>query len=440
MPRGWTKMNNSLVNNISSINEYKALFPHPDLNLFSSTHHPYYFFSQEYMQTSAGTRAPYQLCHLLNDLGYEAYVISDVLVEGLRTPILTNEIMMKHKAEGRHPIAVYNETAFGNPLEADIVVRWILNRTVYVDGKPIPFLPDDLIFYWDIIFANKNKCTELQVFTENTNIFNTINMDESKRTGFCYYAHKYLASDKGKSKLPEILTKNGISLCQDIKRSPSEIADILRRSKVLFCYEPSAIGSEAVLCGCQLIFIDSEYIREFSIVDIKAISEDEIDIVNPLKHVDSDYYNSIIKYKQGLASKYSDQIKFFIEITQGAANKCKQKNSKADRLRKFCENYPQLYIYGGGVIARQCYRTLKILNIKIDGFIVSDSYKNVQAEKNSLQEKIYTLSEIEGQKDKCGIILAMSIENEDDVIKILDEHKFKNYIRHSLLCPAVGRR
>lgn len=95
---------------------------------------------------------------------------------------------------------------------------------------------------------------------------------------FCYYAHKYLAFG---GKIPEIFKNNGISLCQDIPRSPEEIAGILRSTKVLYCLEPSNIASEAHACGCQNVFIDTEYLRRFNTENIGMIRIAESQIEGP---------------------------------------------------------------------------------------------------------------------------------------------------------------
>ena len=170
-------------------------------------HHPYYIFTQEYAQTSAGDRAMYYLCHLLNERGYEAYVIADEPVPGMDTPILTYEIRQKHKAENRHTIAVYNEMVRGNPLEGDIVVRWIMNKRVVVDGEKLVFPPDDLHFYWSNVFSEKDDCDELRFSPVNNGIFNNSDVADEQREGFCYYAHKYFQHNDGNVSLPKKITE-----------------------------------------------------------------------------------------------------------------------------------------------------------------------------------------------------------------------------------------
>jgi len=425
----------------------QAYYPHPNVNAFKTTHHPYYFFSQEYMTNSAGTRTMYTLCHILNECGFEAYVIADKPIVGMRTPILTCEVREKHREEGRHPIAVYNETGLGNPLEGDVVVRWIMNKKVYIDGKPIPFSKNDLLFYWDRAYAETEieNADELRSPIFDRSIFNTGGSIDKERSGFCYYAHKYLQFNNGKVKLPEILTKTGTSLCQDIKRTPYEIADIFRRSKILYCYEPSAIMAEAMLCGCPAVYIKTDYLNNFTwdehIFTYPMVREDQIDIHSHNADAVSKVFDEWIgTFYESKKKKYGSNHNGFVSKTQKAAQDYKKVTKKPDRLTSFCKKHNPLYIYGGGVIARQCYRVLKAMGLNVDGVVVSDVFENLEpVAKTFTGLNVYHLSEMESQKEQCGFVLAMAVERQDEVIKVLNERGFKNYIRHSLCCPVVGK-
>lgn len=246
-------------------------------NSFHESHHfPYYIVSPNFSQKSSGPRMLHCLCHMLNELGYEAYITADVCSPWLRTPQLTREVSDRHKATGRFPIAVYPEVARGNPLNVPVVARWILNKAGHLGGDA-QFHPDELLFYWDEWVLNGEKNADrLYLPSVDTRIFNNHGVRPEEREGFCYYAHKYLHFG---GKIEDRITAGGTSLCQDIPRTAEEIAAILRRSKVLYCYEPSNIITEAYICGCPTILVDSEYLRPFNLGrhGIEQIPEAEID-------------------------------------------------------------------------------------------------------------------------------------------------------------------
>lgn len=227
---------------------------------FKAEFDPYYIWAPRYQHSSAGIRSLHYLCHALNEFGCEAYVAPVSSINpALRTPFLTPEIARNHYASGRTPIAVYPETVFGNPFEARHIARWLLNRVGHLDG-PTFFPSDEELFYFaEWVLDSDAKASHLSVPVADLRIFNNDdNLHDSQRSGFCYYAHKYL----GKGFLvPQEIAHTATSLCHDIYRSPEEIADILRRSTALYCFEETAIITEALLCGCPVVMMPSNYLQ-----------------------------------------------------------------------------------------------------------------------------------------------------------------------------------
>jgi GT2 family glycosyltransferase/glycosyltransferase involved in cell wall biosynthesis len=227
------------------------------LNFFCSPNAPYYIYGLDYQQSSAGIRVLHYLCHALNELGEEAYISADVTSQFLRTPKLTKKVISKHAQAGRVPIAVYPEIVAGNPFKAHLVARWLLNKVGHLGGEAYYEL-NEMLFVYQKKYAPEGWVSHpLYVPAVDGRIFNNLdNSCDGERKGACFYAHKYLV-------FGGVLTHHVIgatSLCQDILRSHEEIADILRHSEVLYCYEPSAIVTEALYCGCPVVIIPSDYI------------------------------------------------------------------------------------------------------------------------------------------------------------------------------------
>jgi|GEM_PF-1246706 len=411
-------------------NRIQDLLPRPKIDPFRTHHHPYYILTFGYKQESAGFRVLYYLCHILNECGYEAYVVDEKPVNGLRTPILTYEIYRRHKAEGRHSIAVYNEAIQGNPLNGDIVVRWIMNKKGYADDKMINYSLDDLMYYWSGFYAkNEEDVIFLNLPVIDRNIFNMDGVNYESRSGFCYYAHKYLNYKNGQAQLPEAITKNGTSLCQDIKRTHAEIADVLRHSKALYCYESSAIVVEAELCGCPAIIVKTDYLDGFNVnqlgFSLPLVTEDEIDFDYIPNH--NDEYNAWYNANENKSWK---TVGTFITQTQNAAQKYKPIQGKENPFIDFCQkNNDALYIYGTGDVSWNCYRLMSIWKISIKGFVISDNYAQTDTyKKTHFGLPVFCLSEMEVQNNSCALILAMIASNQNEVIKTLNKRGFENYI------------
>jgi len=417
--------------------------PHPYVDPFRTHHNPYYIFSMEYVQTSGGFRSAHHLCHILNELGYEAYVTANEPALGLRAPILTNEIWNRHRREGRHPIAVYNETTHGNPLEGDVVVRWILNSAGHM-GDYIAFGDGDLCYYWEKAYANGiSDFKLLRVPVINRTVFNKNNANDGERIEYCYYARKYLYY-AGKDSIPKKLRESAVSLCQDIKRTPTEIADILRRSKILFCYEPSAIAAEATLCGCQPVFIKTSYLDEFIAEDASIfeplISEDDIfEDDNNFNTINLKIINNVEIIEKNYHERYEiemfEQIKVFVKETQSAAKAFTKttESMKKDNLFIFCESFDHLYIYGANNIAKNCCQVLKIHDIHFDGFVISDDVNDVSTlNKNLYGYPVLRLSDVKNRNCSCGFVIAVPMAYHSDIISNLHAKNFNNYIIYPL--------
>ncbi|RIX44748.1 MAG: hypothetical protein D3M94_14800 [Rhodocyclales bacterium GT-UBC] len=289
----------------------------PTSAFFESRHFPYYIASPNFLQKSSGPRMLHGLCHMLNEMGYEAYITSEVCSPWLRTPKLTKEVQARHRATGRLPIAVYPEVVTGNPLQSTVVARWILNQAGHLGGE-VEFHPDELLFYWDEWVLNgERNADHLFLPSVDTRLFNAYGVNPEDREGFCYYAHKYFTTGE---KLADRIATGGISLCQDIPRTTEEIVAILRRSKVLYCYEPSNIITEAYVCGCPTILVDTPYLRRFGNLarhEITTIPEADIDFSYIPDHPTNPDQLRINVETDGIAMRQS--LENFVRKTQLAA-------------------------------------------------------------------------------------------------------------------------
>ncbi len=115
-------------------------------DLYAELNHPYYVYAPPYTEASGGIRAMHYFCHALNLLGEEAYIMTDVVSNKLRTPILTSHIQTQHIQTNREPIAIYPEIVDGNPLGLKNVVRYLLNLPGRINKKPIKWLSTDQVF------------------------------------------------------------------------------------------------------------------------------------------------------------------------------------------------------------------------------------------------------------------------------------------------------
>jgi hypothetical protein len=288
-------------------------------NFFSANHFPYYIYAPDYVQQSAGIRALHYLCHALNESGWEAYVTCERTIPHLRTPVLNEVVIKQHHVSGRMPIMVYPEIVSGDPLAVGgVVVRWLLNRPGLIGGDKT-FPADNLIFTYDQLYLFDGMQAEmLHIPTCDLSIFNNDhNLDDNARELVCFYAHKFLHNG---GKLTEHV-KDAISLGKEYRPTHYEMASILRRAKILYVYEPTALITEALLCGCPVSVIETEYWRNnmanyICTGDIGVVMDDSPE---SLAMATANVHKYREMHENVVVRDAWRQIDRFVEITQNAA-------------------------------------------------------------------------------------------------------------------------
>jgi hypothetical protein len=176
----------------------------------------------------------------------------------LQTPILTQAIIDYHFELGIKPIVLYPEVVDGNPLEADCVVRWVLNFPGLLGGDAI--YPDTemvIAFSKVLALAVGPETPVLHMPVLNEEVFNP-GMPRP-RSGAAFYASKYKEVHAGAVfGVPE----DAIEITRDKpdSQTPEEIAEILRSVEMLYVFENTALATEAVLCGCPAVFMPNPWL------------------------------------------------------------------------------------------------------------------------------------------------------------------------------------
>jgi hypothetical protein len=237
---------------------------------------PYYIVAHRYMQTSAGKRTPHLLCHHLNLQGQVAYLVltsysAAPVGPDLLTPVLTPAIVRYHYEKGLTPIVVYGEVVRGNPLRADCVVRYLLNFPGLLGGAA-SYDPSELLYGYSGVLAEAVGAPEnvLMVPTVDASVFHPGARDQP-RSGTCFYAAKY-KTILGGCVSDEM--RGSVEITLDYPATQTEIADLFRRSELLYCYENTALALEAMLCGCPAVFMPNPHLTE--IIALRELGRDGV--------------------------------------------------------------------------------------------------------------------------------------------------------------------
>jgi hypothetical protein len=239
--------------------------------------------SPQYDDRAGGSIALHKLCAILNGLGYESYLhpyhkryrlsnynlvrkwfrnLKDHYRHGkgdygryrvnpaFDTPVLhvVNDSLL------REFVVIYPETVFGNPLNSQRVVRWILHNPGFHTGR-VNYGKNELYFkyhsgikyfYSSGSVVSNNFLAVLHCPLEDFNL-NDVPLDR-KGTAYCMK----------KGKLKPIQHDLTGSVLIDGK-SLSEISSIFKQVKTFISYDAYTFYSRlAVLCGCESIVVPDQ--------------------------------------------------------------------------------------------------------------------------------------------------------------------------------------
>ncbi len=219
---------------------------------------PYLIISPPYYPSSAGVRMMHALCHYLNESGYDAYIATDKVNPEWNEKQPSQKIFSHLVYDG---IVVYPEIVTGNPLDASVVVRYILNHPGLLGG-------DKEYDLSEILFTCNGETLRKYVPSDDhilciPLIENFFRDEGLPRKGGCFYVGKGF-------NIPRIPETEGMKEITGIDRR--EVANILKTSEVFYTYDNfTLLIEEAKKCGCPVVIVGEEvskvsyddYIKDF---------------------------------------------------------------------------------------------------------------------------------------------------------------------------------
>jgi hypothetical protein len=285
--------------------------------LYGIKKHPIYIYAPAYLEVSAGIRALHFLCHSLNQSGQLAWLIihgatiptTQLVSPELNTPILTSAIRDLHFKNGVVPIVIYPETIPGNPLKAQVVVRWVLNYPGALGG-PKTFHDNEHVIAYSHDIASSIEKVPSVLFLPPLDIREIYKARDSsigkvKTDRVLLYAGKY-RSFVGNPILPKWAPKEVTEIWREgPKRQPrEEVLELLATSSCLFIFENSTLITEAVLLGTPVILVRSTFfdslIAGYELGQNGTAWSDEADPLQAalatLKNAESQFLSTIEQY------------------------------------------------------------------------------------------------------------------------------------------------
>ncbi|WP_416412247.1 glycosyltransferase family 2 protein [Pantoea sp. App145] len=222
---------------------------------------PYFIIAPDYRESSAGIQVMHRLCHLLNESGRQAWMVNCAVNPAWNTPVVSGKELREHRLRGGLFTAIYPEVISGNPHQAAMVVRYMLNQEGVINGNALEAGADDLFFWYRPEFAGKHanprmlniECYDLDLFQN----------DQPEKSCDILYLNRVPLSAVDFSALPpgiEILSmRNPLTL--------TELAAKLKTARTFYTFESSGTALLAILCGSPVVALRAAGYEKYALTE-----------------------------------------------------------------------------------------------------------------------------------------------------------------------------
>ena len=221
----------------------------------------FYVYAPLYQKNSNGIRILYTLSELIRKQGFLSKVICyesnradyDALMPDRyrEHTIAINEKLHLEEQD----IVIYPETVSDNPLKAKNVVRYLLNRPMYLSSEVIEYGQCDYLISYSLN-VNPNL-PQLFILNDDREYFYPTNFDR-KESLVCIY-HGKSSETEINHKVQDLIDtfEEQVVITRDFPKTRTALGKLLRKSRLLISLDPiSNITYEATLCGTPSLITD----------------------------------------------------------------------------------------------------------------------------------------------------------------------------------------
>lgn len=231
---------------------------------------PIYIYAPAFVDWSAGIKVLYLLCQELNRIGIPAWIALHGPIsknQEFPVPILNQEVINLHAENNLKTIAIYTESVLGNPLNAAITVRWILNYPGLLGGQKL-FTDDFLMAY------SKNLATASKISNPNARIevlyLPALNMQEmmevqaAARTSPEKYSLIYAQKFRSLGGKITPFQEKTIEITRVEKSSTNrqETLSLIAGAEQVYVYENTTVITEAQILGTPVRCISNKWFNQ----------------------------------------------------------------------------------------------------------------------------------------------------------------------------------
>lgn len=212
--------------------------------------------SPSYSPQIGGSIVLHKLCHILNNLGYDASLTTTPKLNGNTNFFSLNPNFNTKIATSLNidkDIIIYPEIERNNPFQAKNVVRYILSSSHLVEidegSHSSTWGENDFwLYFHDLFYDEVKEKNVLHVIDSKVDIFYNKNLKRDYDSCFTY-----------RKSSPVKLYHDPSSIKIDFSTTDTELVEIFNRCKRFYSYDTKTyLNVLASLCGCESIIIPQE--------------------------------------------------------------------------------------------------------------------------------------------------------------------------------------
>jgi hypothetical protein len=254
-----------------------------------------------YNPSIGGAIVLHKLCHILNNLGYDASLYSTIKLNGQLDYFVLNEnfnTKLATNIDSQNDIVIYPEIESFNPLGCNNVVRYILN-TYHLPSKGSNVMStwdekDYWLYFHNLFYDNIKEPNFLHIIDTKLDLFKDYGLE--RKIDACFTFRK---KTNEKNTLNIIHPQDAIEIPYNIP--DKELANIFNICKRFYSYDTETyLNVLAAQCGCESVIVPYKDVTKESIINNQpsfkyglAYGLDDLEYANSTRHLLREYLNNL---------------------------------------------------------------------------------------------------------------------------------------------------
>jgi hypothetical protein len=234
----------------------------------------------------------HKLCHILNELGYDAYLYPTLKLNGQINHFILNENYSTKIAESLDPendIVIYPEIEPGNPFECKNIIRYILNKfhLPEYDNNIATWNENDYwLYFHEHFYDGLKEPNYLHIIDPKLDTFKNYGLERKIESCFTYRK-----KSNEKESLNLIHPSNSIEI--QYGTPDEELINLFNTCKRFYSYDTETyLNVLAAQCGCESIIVPYKDVLKETIVQTQpsfkygiAYGLDDLEYANSTRHL-----------------------------------------------------------------------------------------------------------------------------------------------------------